>query len=205
MRRWFGNDLNWIVAGLAAAALVAGLSILVGVPFLIAVIIGGLGFAGLVFVLPPRQLFEGLDEKTLGKGQLAQLRDLLAAAEAPRQQLAMAAQTIEDPEVRLRARHLAEMSGDIIGRVEANPASATAVRRFLTYYLPRAAEIADRYRLLEHKRNPDTRRLTEINTVLIKLEDAFAHYADGLVDAALGTLDADLKLLQATLKQDLGR
>ncbi|OEO32859.1 5-bromo-4-chloroindolyl phosphate hydrolase [Devosia insulae DS-56] len=205
MLRWFGNDLNWIVAGLVAAALVAGLSILGGVPFLIAVIIGGLVFAGLVFLLTPRQLFDGVDEKTIGKGQLAYARDLLIEAAAPRQQLELAAEAIDDPEVRLRARHLAEISADVVGKVEANPASATAVRRFLSYYLPRAAEIADGYRLLEQKRNPDTQRLTEINAVMIKLEDAFVHYADGLVDAELGTLDVDLKLIQASLKEDLGR
>lgn len=205
MLRWFGNDLNWIVAGLVAAALIAGLSLLGGVPFLIAVLIGGLVFAGLVFLLTPRQLFDGVDEKTIGKGQLASARDLLTAAAAPRQQLGMAADAIEDPEVRLRARHLAEISADVVGKVEANPASATTVRRFLSYYLPRAAEIADGYRLLEQKRNPDTQRLAEINLVMIKLEDAFAHYADGLVDAELGTLDVDLKLIQAALKEDLGR
>jgi len=201
----FGNDVNWIIAGAASAAVVLGLSLGLGVPFVIAVGIGVATFAGLVFLLAPRQLFEGIDEKAAGKGQIAYARDLLTEATPPRQHLEATADAIEDPEVRLRARHLAEISADIFNRVEANPASAPTVRRFLSYYLPRAAEIVEGYRGIEQKRMPEPERLTEINAVIVKLEDAFVHYADGLVDAELGTLDVDLKLIQASLKEDLGR
>jgi len=41
--------------------------------------------------------------------------------------------------------------------------------------------------------------------VLVKLEEAFVHYADSLVDEEFGTLDTDLRLIQASLKEDLGR
>ena len=41
--------------------------------------------------------------------------------------------------------------------------------------------------------------------MIVKLEDAFVHYADSLADDELGTLDVDLRLIQASLKEDLGR
>ncbi len=41
--------------------------------------------------------------------------------------------------------------------------------------------------------------------MIAKLEGAFVHYADGLADSELGSLDVDLKLIQASLKEDLGQ
>jgi hypothetical protein len=37
----------------------------------------------------------------------------------------------------------------------------------------------------------------------VKLDDAFVHYSDSLVDDELGELDTDLRLLQASLKEDI--
>ena len=79
------------------------------------------------------------------------------------------------------------------------------MRRFLTYYLPRAAEVADGFATLEGNRVPNAARLGEVGSVIVKLEEAFVHYADSLTDAELGTLDTDLRLIRASLKEDLGR
>jgi len=102
-------------------------------------------------------------------------------------------------------RHLAEIAADVFAKVETNPESAGTVRRFLSYYLPRAAEVAEGFAVIEAKRQPDTARLQEIGLVLTKLEDAFAHYSDSLVEDRLDTLDTELRLIQASLKEDIGR
>ncbi|TIX62176.1 MAG: 5-bromo-4-chloroindolyl phosphate hydrolase, partial [Mesorhizobium sp.] len=70
MRWLFGNDWNWIAAGAVSAALLLGLSFLTHFPFLVSLVIAALVFAGLVFVLAPRQLFEGLDLGSIGGGQV---------------------------------------------------------------------------------------------------------------------------------------
>src|SRR5690348_2188876 len=49
MRNWFGNDWNWIVAGLVAAIVVPVLSFYAGMPIWIAAVIGLLVFVGLIF------------------------------------------------------------------------------------------------------------------------------------------------------------
>ena len=205
MRNWLGNDGNWIMAGLVTAILVPVLTFAAGMPFWIAAVIGLLVFAGLVFLLAPRRLFEGLDIKVIGRGRLAFARELLEAAVPSAQRLEAAADDITDRQTAARVRHLAEIAADVFRTVEAKPESANAVRRFLSYYLPRAAEVAEGFAAIEAKRAPDIKQLKDVRAVLVKLEDAFVHYADSLVDDALGTLDTDLRLIQASLKEDLGR
>jgi len=203
MRALFGNDWNWIVAGLVAAALVPTLSLLGGLPLWIAVIIAAIAFGGLVLVLAPRRLFEGIDAKAIGSGRVDFARDLLGEAEPYAERLRAAASAIRDRETSTRVRHLADIARDVFAKVEANPANAGTVKRFLSYYVPRAAEVAEGFAVIEQKRAPDQTRLGEVRTVLAKLEDAFVHYADSLVDDELGSLDTDLRLIQASLKEDI--
>jgi 5-bromo-4-chloroindolyl phosphate hydrolysis protein len=203
MRSLFGNDWNWIVAGLVAAILVPVLSFLVGLPFWIAVVIAAVVFAGLVLILAPRQLFEGIDTKAIGSGRVAFARDLLSEAQPYAEQLRGSAGQIRDKDTAQRVRHLAEIATDVFAKVEANPGSAGTVKRFLSYYVPRSAEVAEGFAILEAKRAPDKAKLDEVRTVLVKLEEAFVHYADSLVDDELGSLDTDLRLIQASLKEDI--
>jgi len=205
MRNWFGNDWNWIVAGLAAAIVVPVLSFYAGMPIWIAAVIGLLVFVGLIFVLAPRGLFEGLDAKAIGRGRLEFARDLLNSATPAARRLEASAAQIASKETAKRVRHLAEIAADVFAKVEANPESAGTVRRFLSYYLPRAAEVAEGFAVIEAKRQPDATRLQEVDLVLTKLEDAFVHYSDSLVDDRLDTLDTELRLIQASLKEDIGR
>jgi 5-bromo-4-chloroindolyl phosphate hydrolysis protein len=203
MRSLFGNDWNWIIAGLVAALLVPGLSFFVGIPFWIAAIIAAIVFAGLVLLLSPRQLFEGIDTKAIGTGREDFARDLLSEAQPYAARLRDSAGGIRDRETASRVKHLAEIASDVFAKVEANPGSAGTVKRFLSYYVPRAAEVAEGFAVIEAKRAPDTARLEEVRTVLVKLEEAFVHYADSLVDDELGSLDTDLRLIQASLKEDI--
>jgi 5-bromo-4-chloroindolyl phosphate hydrolysis protein len=200
----FGNDLNWIVSGVAAAILLPVLA-LIGVPFVIAAIIAAVAFAGLVVFLSPRRLFEGIDIAAVGRDKVAFARELLADAVPAADRLNAAGSRIDDISTKGRVVHLAQIARDVFAKVEANPAGATAVKRFLSYYLPRAAEIAEGYAVLEDKRAPDPAKLTEVKSVIERLEDAFVHYADSLADRELGSLDIDLRLVQASLKEDLGR
>ena len=84
-------------------------------------------------------------------------------------------------------------------------ARLAAVQRLLTYYLPRTAEIAAAYLDLRSRKAPDAERLAAIQDVLAKMEAAFQHFAGKLADDDLRGLDADLKLIDAALKEDLGR
>ncbi|QND65257.1 5-bromo-4-chloroindolyl phosphate hydrolase [Mesorhizobium loti] len=205
MRGLFGNDWNWIVAGLVSAALLIGLSFLTHFPFLVSAVIAALVFAGLVFVLAPRQLFEGLDLSSLSGSRVAFARELLAQAQPAADRLAATARTIPDKDMAAKVKNLSDIAADVIARVEAKPESAPAVRRFLTYYVPQAAEVSEGYAALANRRAPSQARLSNVGAVITKLQDAFVHYADSLADSELGTLDVDLRLIQESLKEDIGR
>ncbi|PBC09247.1 5-bromo-4-chloroindolyl phosphate hydrolysis family protein [Mesorhizobium sp. WSM3859] len=205
MRGLFGNDGNWIAAGLVSAALLIGLSTLTHFPFLVSAVISVLVFAGLIFVLAPRQLFEGLDLRSIGGGQVAFARELLAQAQPAADRLAAAAGSIADKDMKAKVKNLSDIAADVISKVEAKPASAASVRRFLTYYVPQAAEVAEGYATLADRRAPSKQRLATVGAVITKLQDAFVHYADSQADSELGTLDVDLRLIQESLKEDIGR
>ncbi|MBN9218582.1 MAG: 5-bromo-4-chloroindolyl phosphate hydrolysis family protein [Mesorhizobium sp.] len=205
MRGLFGNDWNWIAAGLISAVLLVGLSFLTHFPFLVSAVISVLVFAGLVFVLAPRQLFEGLDLGSIGGSRVAFARELLAQAQPAADRLTAAARSISDKDMAAKVKNLSDIAADVIARVEAKPETASSVRRFLTYYVPQAAEVAEGYATLASRRAPSQARLANIGSVIAKLQDAFVHYADSLADTELGTLDVDLRLIQESLKEDIGR
>lgn len=199
-----GKDANWIVAGLVAALGLPAF-IWLGMPFVIALPVVLTAFAGLVILLAPKRLFEGFNVAGIGKQRLAFARDLLSEAAPSAERLDQAARTIANAQVKHQVAHLSEIASDIFARVEANPATASSVRRFLSYYLPKAADISEGYVVLERKRSPNPDRVGEVTKVIQKLEDAFVHYADSLAETELGTLDVDLRLLEASLKEDLER
>jgi len=198
-----GKDLNWIIGGVVGAALVPLLTFGVGLPFIFAVIIALVAFAGIVVLLMPRRLFEGLDLRSVGRDKVAFASELLTTAAPAAERLGAAAGRIRSPEVKTQAEHLEAIARDVFAKVEANPAQAPTVRRFLSYYLPRAAEIAEGYATLEAQRAPNAAKLGEVSAMIGKLEQAFIHYADSLAEQELGTLDVELRLIERSLKEDL--
>lgn len=198
------NDTHWILAGAAAAILLPGLA-LIGVPFLFAAIIAAVAFVGLVVLLSPRKAFEDIGKPGIGKQQTALARELLTQAEPFAEQLLAASRRISDPIVRNKSVNLVEITREIFDEVEANPEKASAVQRFLSYYLPQAAQIAEGYVNIEAKHAPRPERLAAIAEMIDKLEGAFIHYSDGLAEADLGTLDVDLRAIETSLEEDIRR
>jgi 5-bromo-4-chloroindolyl phosphate hydrolysis protein len=111
--------------------------------------------------------------------------------------------SIRTPKVAERVRHLARISREIFAAIEKDPLRVDRVRRFLTYYLPRAADIADAYALLEKGSVPDSARIAATGDLIDRLDVAFTRYATSLQDADLGNLDIELKLLKSSLDEDL--
>jgi 5-bromo-4-chloroindolyl phosphate hydrolysis protein len=198
------SGMNWIVGGAATAILLPLLAIAVGMPFWIAGIISVAAGGGLIVLLSPRKLFEGLDTSGAARGKIEFARDLLTDAEPLAVRLEVAVSSIGTPKVAERVRHLARISREIFAGVEDDPLRVDRVRRFLTYYLPRAADLAEAYALLEKGSTRDTRRMAATSDLIDRLDTAFTHYAANLHEADLGNLDIELKLLKSSLDEDLG-
>jgi 5-bromo-4-chloroindolyl phosphate hydrolysis protein len=198
------SGTNWIAGGAVAAIVLPLLVIGAGMPFWMACIISAAAGGGLVVLFSPRKLFERLDFSGANRGKIEFARELLTDAEPLAARLEDAVRAIRTPKVADRVRHLAGVSREIFASVEKDPLRVDRVRRLLTYYLPRAAEIAEAYGSLEQSKVADAARITATGDLIERLDAAFTHYAANLQAADLGNLDIELKLLKSSLDEDLG-
>jgi 5-bromo-4-chloroindolyl phosphate hydrolysis protein len=198
------SGLGWIAGGAAAAVLLPSLAIGLGMPFWIALAISAAAGGGIVVTLAPRNRFAALEASGMARGRIEFASELLAEAEPLAERMEDAASAIRTRAVADRIRHLVKVARDIFAAIERDPLRLDRVRRFLTYYLPRAAEIAEAYRALETSTVPDVTRLAATGDMIDRLDVAFTRYAANLQDADLDKLDIELKLLKSSLDEDLG-
>jgi 5-bromo-4-chloroindolyl phosphate hydrolysis protein len=196
--------MSWIAGGAAAAILLPLLVIGAGMPIWAACLISVAAGGGLSVSLSPRKPFERLDRSGAARGKIAFARDLLSDAEPLAVRLEVAVSSIGTPKVAEHISHMARMSREIFTGVEDDPLRVDRVRRFLTYYLPRAADLAEAYALLEKGGTRDASRIAATSELIERLDTAFTHYATNLQHADLGNLDIELKLLRSALDEDLG-
>ena len=198
------SGLNWLVGGAAGAVLVPMLALGAGLPFLVACGAGALMAGGVVLLLAPGTRFKALEASGIARGKIEFARELLIEADPLVSRLETAAKAIRAKTVAERVRHLATVARGIFEAVEKDPLRIDRVRRFLTYYLPRAAEMAEAYRNLEGSPGVDSARLRTTEEIIDRLSAAFTEYAANLRDAELDKLDIELKLLKRSLDEDLG-
>jgi 5-bromo-4-chloroindolyl phosphate hydrolysis protein len=198
------SGLNWLAGGVAGAILVPTLALGVGVPFVMACATGVLAGGGLVLLLAPGTRFKALDASGVAKGKIEFARELLIEADPFVTQLESAAKGIRAKTVAGRVSHLASVARGIFEALEKDPLRIDRVRRFLTYYLPRAAEMAQAYQSLEASPRAEAVRLTATGEIIDRLDAAFTVYAANLRLAELDKLDIELKLLKRSLDEDLG-
>jgi 5-bromo-4-chloroindolyl phosphate hydrolysis protein len=198
------SGMDWIAGALVTAALLPLLAIGAGMPFWIAGIISMLAGGGTVAIFAPKKPFAQLDASGAARSKIEFARELLTGAEPLVGRMEAAAKSIGTREVAERVRHLVTTARNIFAAVEKDPLRIDRVRRVLTYYLPRAAEIAEAYASLERSLVPNRARLAKTGELIDRLDVAFTRYAASLQDADLDTLDIELKLLKSSLDEDLG-
>jgi hypothetical protein len=133
----------------------------------------------------------------------AVVRKLVQEAQAPLAHLESARGRIRDGELSARLGRILATTRKAMEDLTSRPERATHVHRLMTYYLPRAAELADTYGDLERRSGDHGARLGELAQVFAQMETAFLHYADKVLEADLVTLDAELRVLRQSLEQDL--
>jgi 5-bromo-4-chloroindolyl phosphate hydrolysis protein len=198
------SGTNWIAGGAAAAVLLPALVIGLAMPFWIAALVSIVAGGGVIVLFSPQKLFARLDASGAAQGKIDFARELLTEAAPLADRLDAAATSIRAKNVADRVRHLAGCARDIFAAIESEPLHIDRVRRFLTYYLPRAAEFAEAFAAIERRRIPDTVRLKATGELIDRLDAAFTRFATNLQDASLGNLDIELKLLKRSLDEDYG-
>ena len=198
------SGTNWIAGGLAAAVLLPILSLGAGMPFWIALAVSAMAGGGVLAVLEPGKLFPKLEASGVARAKIDFARELLIEAAPQADRIEAAAKSIRAAKVADQSKHLAVVARGIFAGIEKDPLRVDRVRRFLTYYLPQAAEIAEAYGALERSPARDAGRIAATGELIDRLDSAFTRYAANVQDAALDNLDIELKLLRSSLDQDLG-
>lgn len=201
-----GLGVRYVLALLAAGAVLPVLVFVLAQPLWIGVLAAAIVFVGLaLFAAVQRPRIGPLRAQRLAQGQRAVLDAVMADARPALDTLTSIVADTPKNAVRDRLEAIAAIATDVVVAVEVEPERLGAVQRLLTYYLPRTAELAVAYADLRARKAPDSERLAAIQDVLAKMEAAFTHFAGKLADDDLRSLDADLKLIDAALKEDLGR
>ena len=198
------SGMNWIVGGLVAAILLPMLALAAGIPFFIALVVSLLVGGGVLVLLEPGKLFPRLDASGAARAKIDFARELLTDAAPQADRIEAAARSIRGQKVAAEVKHLAVVARGVFAGIEEDPLRVDRVRRFLTYYLPQAAQIAEAYGALERSPAPDQRRIAATGELIDRLDAAFTRYAANLQDASLDNLDIELKLLRRSLDEDLG-
>lgn len=198
-----GGALRYLAAGGAGAALLPTLVMAAHAPLWAAAIATAGAVGGIWLVLAPRRPFEGIDPRAVGAGRMAVVQAVAKDALAGLDRLDAAAGRIRDRAVKGRVTAIAAAGRGVVSDLERAPEGLSAVERLLTYYTPRAAELAEGFQQLE-ARNADPARRTAIADLLARVQDAFIHYRDQLADQSLKTLDVDMRLVSEALADDLG-
>lgn len=198
--------MNFLIAAGVAAAAFYGLVRFVHLSAVAATGFAVLAFFGLLFTLSMRRpALSGKPKPLVRKNRSAVLDELFAEAEPAVERLDTASKDIRDGGMRQRYQHLTSSARAILRALDENPADAMRLRRFLLYYLPRAADLAEGAAAMSKQTNPDLARFRALADLTGRLDDAFSRFADSLVDDDLEKLDLEMKLMADALDEDFGR
>jgi 5-bromo-4-chloroindolyl phosphate hydrolysis protein len=200
-----GGEGGWnhVIGGVLAAIAVPAMVFGFNLPFIAAIPIALSLYAGSVLLFTKRRTIDRVDPNRVGQAQAELVASLIEDGETVIARLKLAAQKLQSKDAAGKASHMAEIARSILDRLAAEPDKLSAVRRFLTYYMPRSAEIAEGMVVVETQRSPDRKRLGEIADIMGKLDHAFTFYSDSFAQAELDTLDVELRLLSRSLTEDV--
>ena len=190
-----------LIAGVAGALafplLVFGLSL----PLWLGLVVALGVFGGLVLALRPSGF--GLNLDAMVEAQSDTVRGLISDGSQALARIKRIAPQIADPAMKSAVQALASSSDQILARVGSDPSRAMAVRRYLTFYLPNAASIAEGWQTLEASAGSPPERKEQAREVMKALNDAAVKYASEAEAPELNELDLSLKVVSDSLKSDL--
>ncbi|MBK5969247.1 hypothetical protein CCR91_10800 [Thiorhodovibrio winogradskyi] len=127
--------------------------------------------------------------------------EALAEAESRLIQIEQAAGALGNRELRGRLARIATLGRDILAQIAARPSDLSRARRFLTVFLEGAEQVSNGY--VRAHRHTDSEELEQrFRTVLITIEDQFAHQRQRLTQADVTDLDIQIEVLQKQLEHE---
>jgi hypothetical protein len=198
---------RYVLGGLAALLLLPIFVLGFNAPLWMGLVAAGMVFGAVALFASVRTSLEapsGAGGALKSPGKSAALKLVFADALPALERLDAVVEATPKNLIRDRLERMAALGRKILAEVEADSSRLPAVQRLLTYYLPRAAEIAAGYAELREKEGRGQARFAAIEDVLAKMEDVFKHYAERLVDEDMRDLDTEIKLVKESMDEDLG-
>lgn len=184
-----------MIGALAAIASLPVLVLLVRLPFPVAVV-GAVGVMAAVVLTGPRT---GPENAPTEDPPLRAALDEAAPAFA---RLDRFAHDAGAPGPRAHAAGIAASGREIAAALRDAPGRLSDIHRVFTYYLPRAAALAEAHALLEDRMPPDAERLAAIAGLLARIDAALKTVAADCVEDALQPLDVELRLVDEALDEE---
>jgi 5-bromo-4-chloroindolyl phosphate hydrolysis protein len=204
MPNWLSRN-RIIVACAAFAILLPCLAFLGDLQFPVAIGLSLVSALGLYFLLASNTPDVEINSSTLDASQRELARKILSEALTDVDRLMAVGKRIKTARVKQQVSHLSDLFNKTIAEVTREPERLTSVRRLLTFYAPKAADIAEGYLSIEQAPRPDAMRLNRAEVSLRKLDEAWAHFTDKLAEPDRTNLDIELDVLDQSLKTDLER
>lgn len=190
-----------LLAGIGAAVALPICVFGLGLPLWLGLVISAGIFFGIKLAVRPSGF--GLDMDALEEAQSDTTRGLVADGSAALLRLKGTIPQIKDASMHSAVQGLSVTAEKILNNIKGDPARVMAVRRFLTFYLPNAASIAEGWRTLESNTSLSPTRVAQTHDVMSALGDAFKKFASDADAPELQELDLNLKVVKDSLKADL--
>jgi len=155
-------------------------------------------------VLPKKTEYIDIREPEVATGS-EEADDLIRSGRQLLAEIAAAANTIENEEVRQKFKGLDATSRSILDYVAKKPAAAGSLRRFFNFYLPTLKKLAETYALME-KQGVTGENLSEgkarIAQMLDTMDAAFKKQLDALFGETTLDITTDIAAIQGLMAQE---
>ncbi|MGN0610118.1 MAG: 5-bromo-4-chloroindolyl phosphate hydrolysis family protein [Oscillospiraceae bacterium] len=204
------NDLRQNIAAIISAAAAGAVfvillfllewSVFVDIP------IAAGTYAGLYLMTKPKRRIGGTDIDFIENGE--ELEQKLLEAKEDYESIKRSIVKIGDVQVKNEAEKLAETSAAIIEYLEQNPLKIRQARQFIDYYQDSASKLLSKYIGLQDA-NIETTEIIQLKkdtrSALVTLNKAFSGQFEKLMRGELTDMQAEIELLEQTVKMEMDK
>lgn len=163
-------------------------------------------YAGLYLMTKPRRRIGGIDIEFIENGE--ELEQKLIEAKNDCESIQKSIVKIGDLQVRNEAERLSETSRAIIEYLENNPSKIRQARQFIDYYQDTASKLLSKYIGLQDA-NIETEEIIRLKkdtrSALATLNKAFGGQFEKLMRGELTDMQAEIELLEQTVKMEMDK
>lgn len=192
-----------IISGIFSAGLFVTLLFDVKWNFFVSLGIAAAVYAGITLIFRPVKKIGSVETDSIDGGD--ELLKRLETAQENSRSMERSMRRINDGEVRAEAENLHAVSEKIIGYLTENPDKIYAARQFIDYYQETAVKLISRYAGLEATgifTDDIVRQRADSLAALRTLNNAFAKQYEKLLSGDMTDTDAEIRLLEKTVKME---